>query len=496
MQSRDKLENSLQYVLDQTHAVIYTKNLEGVYLFVNQQYCKIFDIPQERILGKTDYDFFPKEVADGFRKNDLEVRNTNKHVESEEVAIHADGQTHNYLSLKFPLRDSTGRVYGTGGVSTDITQYRKLEEELSRAKRMEALGLLAGGIAHDFNNILGTILLVADTLLVSEKRKNSEWREGVGSIRKAAQSAALMARRLLAFGNRQTRRPENIDLAVVVKGTKKIIEHALGEDVRMKLKIAPPLPAVCIDPSQIEQLMANLCFNAREAMPTGGTLSVTLASAKGGVNLTVEDTGTGISPDALERVFEPFFTTKPDGHTGLGLATVHAIVKAASGKIEVESQPGVGTKFRVFLPAGDEVSPRRTRGKSKRGAKGRGATILLVEDHRGLRRATASILREHGYLVIESAGAKAALKEWKKAGRAIDLVISDIVMPGTSGLEMVQKMKKASGPVRAVFVSAYSQKKLSDYNLTAKSFSFLEKPYTAEALLGRVNEALKKRLHS
>ena len=508
LKERDDAKTLIQTVLDQTRAVIYIKDLDDRFTFINGQFLRIFDKPADQILGKTGHELFPKSFADEFRKNDLHVLTTRSHSEIEEEAIHADGAKHTYLSLKFPIEDSAGKLYGICGISTDITQYRGLEKELSTAKRMEAVGLLAGGVAHNFNNILGVILLVADTILIRGAAKKSELKTSIEAIKSAAQSAAFLTRQLLTFGQKQVSAPRNIDLGYVVQGTKGILGNALGEDIQFSTEIEPKLWPVSVDPNQIEQILTNLCFNSKDAMPRGGKLKVGLRNivlkeqsnwrigrpSGEFVELTIADTGVGIESQYLDRVFEPFFTTKKDGRgTGLGLATVYGAVQAAQGDIAVESVPGAGTTFRVCFPraagpvAKHEV-PKRVGSKAYRGKE----TILLIEDQLTLRSVTANLLEEYGYTVLEAGDGKAALTLWKKNQKKIGLVMTDIIMPGGSGLDVVRKMTKVKPvrPIKVLFVSAYSEKKLADYSFDQGSFHFIEKPYSADELLSKLREVL------
>jgi two-component system, cell cycle sensor histidine kinase and response regulator CckA len=495
VKERDEALRQIQILLDQTQAVIFMKDMEGRYLFVNRQFCHIFRLSKERILGLTDYDLFPKDVADGFVKNDIHVRTTGENLEVEENAVHHDGSTHRYLSLKFPMRDPSGKIIGSCGVASDISQMRAMQLELARAKKMESLGLLAGGIAHDFNNMLGSILLTADTILLRNKPLKMSLREEVESIKSAANSAALMARRLLDFGQGPVSETSRIDLGETVLRIRKILANAMGEDVAFFVDIEKPLWKIQADPGQMDQMLTNLCFNAREAMPRGGTLRIEVGNLRlpegRFVCLKVKDSGCGISAPDLDRIFEPFFTTKKDGHTGLGLATVYTIVKAAAGNLEVVSEPGLGTEFRIMFPARRALT-KKPKGPKTKTAQVDGGTILLVEDHPGMRKATAAVLKRSGYQVFEAADAKAALQIWKKHAASIDLIVTDIVMPDTSGPEMVRIMQKLKPDARVntLFVSAYSDKKLSDYDFSQYTVFFIEKPYTADDLLEKIRKVI------
>ena len=509
LKERDDAKTLIQNILDQTKAVIYIKDVEGKFIFINAQFCRIFEKSPEDILGKKDHDLFPKEIADEYRKNDLHVQNTHSHIESEETAVHADEKTHTYLSLKFPIRDSTGSLYGVCGISTDVSQHRELEQQLSTAKRMEAVGLLAGGIAHDFNNILAVILLVADTLLIKGTTKETELRKSVDAIKTAAGSAGLLTRKLLLFGRRQLSQPKNTDLGIILSEMKDILSNALGEDIHFSLEVPSDLWPVFVDPVQVEQVLTNLCFNARDAMPKGGELRLSLRNRKVAagdakwrigcpsgdfVELTVSDTGTGIAPEHQERIFEPFFTTKKEAQgSGLGLATVYGIVQGARGDIAVESTLGKGCVFRVCFPKAHGVAAAAPRFDRMETRPHHGKeTILLVEDQTMLRQVTVALLRECGYTVIEAKDGKSALAKWKTAGAKVDLVMTDVVMPKMNGADLVRKLSgvKRRRKLKTLFVSAYSGRKLSNHRFPKDGFHFLKKPYTAAELLSKLREVL------
>jgi two-component system cell cycle sensor histidine kinase/response regulator CckA len=498
LKERDDAKILMRSILDQTQAVIYIKDREGRMVLVNEQYCRIFAVTMDQVIGRSEFELMDESLVREFRKNDLYVLETGSNLEIEETATHADGSKHNYITLKFPIKDSAGAINGVCGISTDLTSYRSLKTELSRAKRMESMALLAGGVAHDFNNSLATILLVTETLLLQGARDDQKWRDHVRSIKSTAQSAATLTRQLLTIGSRQMSRPRNIDLGAAVLGNRNILDNAVGGDIRFDVDLQPALWPVHIDPAQVDQILTNLCFNARDAMPQGGTLTIgarnVSKAGKDFVELTVTDTGTGIRPEIIDRIFEPFFSTKQDSQrTGLGLATVYGIVQGAGGGISVESVPEQGSTFRILFPRGTEApEPVRAAEAPKiRDYSGR-ETVLLVEDQRLLREVAANLLRERGYTVIDENNPTAALAAWPALAEKVDLIVTDIVMPVMSGLEMVQQMSKSHPRMRAktLFVSAYSEKKLSDCNFTQESVHFLEKPYSANEFLAKIREIL------
>jgi two-component system, cell cycle sensor histidine kinase and response regulator CckA len=524
IKERDDAKILVRSILDQSQAVIFIKDPEGRYTFVNGQFCRIFKWTPEEILGRSDHELFPRELADDLRANDLRVLGEMTHSEIEEVVPHAGGALHTYVSLKFPLHDSTGRVYGLCGIATDVTRFRVMERELNAAKRMETVGLLAGGIAHDFHNNLGVIILSVDTLLMNDGKKGIDWQKSLQSIKSSAQASAVLTRQLLTFGQKQAFLPRPIDLGAVVAGIELILSNATGEDIKLATEYEPGLWPVLADPVQIEQIITNLCFNARDAMPAGGLLKISVrnvncARKRNGVTgnyregswveLSVEDTGTGMEPEIMERIFEPFFTTKPEGKgSGLGLSTVYGIVHSLGGDIAVDSRPGKGSVFRVYFPrvelAGATADERPWAGAGAAGpanlqSSGR-ETILVVEDRESLRGVTAAVLENYGYTVLQADGPEAALKLFDdeiKGRRGVDLVVTDLVMPGMSGIELVRRIRATGNltkPPRVLFVSAHPEEKLLSYGYKCEgdtsAHEFLQKPFTAIELLMKIRAAL------
>lgn len=510
LKERDDANTLIRRVLDKTQAVIYIKALDGKYLFANGQFCRIFDMTEDQVLGKTDYDFFSKELADGFRRNDLRALETQSHIEIEEIAAHADGTEHTYLSLKFPLFDSVGVLYAVCGISTDITQRRLLEHQLNAAKRMETVGLLVGSIAHDFGNILNVMLLHAELLLQSHAESAPELRKSLEMIKGEAQKAALLIRQLLAFGRKRQVETRVIDINSILFGMRSLLTGAMGEDIRFELDAAPSVWPVAADPFHIEQILTNLCLNARDAMPKGGTPRISTSNIHLGddsphwhigqprgeyVELRVCDSGTGIPPEILNRIFEPFFSTKHDGQgTGLGLASVSGLVESNGGSIRVESKPGAGTTFYVCFPRASLASSSAENAMASEAASVGGTqTILLVEDQATLREMTAIILKAAGYKVIEASDGFGGLKLWCETEIAIDVIVTDVIMPGMNGADMIRQMS-AVRPLRntrVLFVSGYSEKQLSAHDFKQDSLHFLEKPYSGEDILRKLRAVLK-----
>jgi PAS domain S-box-containing protein len=502
----------LSNILDQTSAVIYIKGVDGNYIFANKKYCEIFALRSHQILKHGDYDLFPLAVAEKFRANDEYVLQTKSHLEFEETAIHADGSQHKYFSLKFPLYDCVGQLVGVCGISTDITKHKMLERELHAAKRMEALGLFAGGVTHNFNNVLNIIFLAADLLLLrATPPSEQELRFSLEKIKDAAESSTQLVRQMLAFGQRESSQAKVIDASQSLANVRHIVESAMAADIELKMQVHAPIWPVLVDPVEVEQIVINLCLNSRDAMPKGGSLIVSLRNVdlrepqdvpgngwilgppKGEcVELSVEDSGAGMSPETLERAFEPFFTTKGNG-TGLGLSSVYGTVQAAGGQIFVSSNENRGTSIKIYFPrhTGAVQAVREDKASHLMSVKNQ-HTILLVDDQTTLMNLSARVLRALGYKVFEAGSAGRALEIWSEHKDQIDLVVADVIMPEVSGVEMVHEMaaRPAHQPLKVLYVSGYSTEKLSRHNFEGRDSFFLEKPFTSTQLLHKVREII------
>ncbi len=415
-----------------------------------------------------------------------------------------------------PLRTNTGELDGAIGVAADITAResaeaalreditarRELERRLQHALKMEAVGRLAGGVAHDFNNLLTAILGYGELVLVGLPADDPR-RADIAEIIGAAQRGAALTRQLLILGRRHVARPHIVDLNDVVTRTHRLLTRVLGEDITLTIRLwGEPLP-VRIDVSQLEQVILNLAINARDAMADGGQLTIATECGKleaerreeapGGpsARLTITDTGSGMSPEVQARAFEPFFTTKPAGQgTGLGLSTVHGIVTESGGAITVDSAPGCGATFRIGLPiAPGAVEPLEESVASAFPARGI-ETILLVEDDAAVRVTASSILTRHGYTVLEARDAREALGRVGD-GTRIDLLLTDIVMPGVSGVELARRLTEVLPRLRVLLMSGYHDRSPTVVSYPAE-WAMIEKPFVPVTLLRAVREALDR----
>lgn len=404
-----------------------------------------------------------------------------------------------------PLRDASARITGVLAVMEDVTGVKRLEQQFFQAQKMEAVGRLAGGVAHDFNNLL-TVILASTELLLEMLPSGHPGREEAMETRKAALRAADLTRQLLAFSRRQVLAPRVLSLNDVVVDMDRMLRRLIGEDIDLRTVLAQDVGAVRADPGQLEQVIANLAVNARDAMPKGGkltieTANVTLDEAYAAgrpvtvpgryVMFAVSDTGVGMGEETKARVFEPFFTTKPKGKgTGLGLATVYGIVKQSGGYIWVYSEPGRGTTFKVYLPRVDApVEPAGTAPVETSSLRG-SETILLCEDQEQVRTLTRRMLEARGYDVLVARSGHEALRLAEERSGPIHLLVTDVVMPGMSGKELALLLNPPRPAMKVLYVSGYTDESIVQHGVLEPGAAFLQKPFTAEMLARKVREVL------
>jgi PAS domain S-box-containing protein len=402
------------------------------------------------------------------------------------------------------VMDSEGFLEFLETFVEDVTERREMELQLRQGQKMEAIGRLAGGIAHDFNNLLGVISGYAE--LVSEQiDAEGEVHNSVEQIRKAAERASALTRQLLAFSRQQVLETRILDLNSIVEDMVKMLPRLLGEDVELQASLDPGLGAVKADQGQVEQVLLNLAVNARDAMPGGGKLAIRTGRVRFDsevalkhpsmtpgdyVLLSVSDTGMGMDKQTQAHIFEPFFTTKERGRgTGLGLATVYGFVKQIGGYVWVESEPGIGTTFEIYLPVACEETPQKGPVAAST-ASGRGeGTVLLVEDEESLRTLTRSILEQGGYTVIEACNGMEAIEIAKKASSPIHLLLTDMVMPGMNGRAVAEKVEELHPGIRVAFMSGYTG--FTTREAASLNGIIIAKPFTRNILLQKLSEALE-----
>jgi len=397
-----------------------------------------------------------------------------------------------------------GCLTRTWGIQRDVTARLHLEEQLRNSQQLEAIGRLAGGVAHDFNNIL-SIIMGHGELLLARAEVDEETRNGMEQIRRAAERAALLTQQLLAFSRKQVLQPKVLDLNAVVTSLQKMLMRVIGEDIEVIAKLNPELAPVKADPGQVEQVLMNLAVNARDAMPHGGKLvmetsNIEIDTAQGAdlelapgyyVMLRVTDTGHGMDAGTLSHIFEPFFTTKEMGKgTGLGLSMVYGIVKQSGGGIRVRSDAGTGSEFCIYLPAAKDApaqAPERVRTEGIRGGK---ETILIAEDEPDLRELTCLFLESYGYRVLASANADQALAMAADFSGTIDLLLTDVIMPGMSGRQLADQIQSKRPTTRVLYMTGYTDDMVVQHRVLEPGVQLLAKPFSKQDLALKVRAAL------
>jgi PAS domain S-box-containing protein len=504
--TRDLEESNalLKSIFEGTGDALFIKDLEGRYVITNQTYADLLASRPDQIVGRTVHDLIDEETAKLLTAQDAAVIQEGVSKLFEYSAL-LRGKTHAFMTTKAPHRDAAGKIVGVIGVVRDVTEYRHMEERLRQSQKMEAIGTLAGGVAHDFNNLLmvisGYSSVLADALQSDHKLSGH-----VDQISKAGERAASLTRQLLAFSRKQTIQATPLHLNQIITGIEKLLHRLIGEDIKIVTHLAQDLGTVLADAGQMEQVILNLAVNARDAMPKGGELVFetrnvelgdSIASAnnlKPGryIEFLVKDTGSGMDLSVQTRLFEPFFTTKPTGKgTGLGLSTVYGILKQANGHITFTSQPKHGTTFRIFLPRIDSSLPTAMRTpQTEESLRGR-ETLLIVEDDPSVCELVRSVLDSHGYTVITAAlPREAEILLTRPDCRPVDLMVSDVVMPGLSGTELASRLTTRNPRMKVLFMSGYIDDAIVRAGIEEKEVAFLHKPFAPMTLVRKVREVL------
>jgi PAS domain S-box-containing protein len=416
-----------------------------------------------------------------------------------------DGQVISVELRGHPVSDEAGKLICCEVIAQDISHQRGVEHRLRHVQKMEAIGRLAGGIAHDFNNVLGVITGYSEMLLdkLGEDPKLSSL---VTQILGASQRASTLTRQLLAFSRQQVLEPQVIHIQEHLQGIQNLLRRVLGEDIRLRVEMGSRAIHLRVDPTQLEQVIMNLVVNARDAMPSGGNLTIEISEAHLDASycqhnpdarpgsymcLAVSDTGCGMSSEILSRVFEPFFTTKETGKgTGLGLATVYGIVKQSSGHITVYSEVGHGTTFKVYLPICSESVTRTVVASLNEIAPIGQETILLVEDEDALREVAREYLSEKGYTVIVAAEGEGAMAAVENAKGSVDLLITDVILPGCSGVQLAQRLSANNPQLHVLYISGYTADTIVHHGGHDPNFAFLSKPFALAALARKIRSVL------
>jgi PAS domain S-box-containing protein len=491
-----------QTTFDAIHDSVALLDRDGRVQRCNRSLASLLGRPPEQTVGQLYRDALPEPLRATLRPL-LERVDRIDHGQSEEIDT---GERH-FLVTVDPVREEQGPVHGSVWVLMDITQRTRLETQLRQAQKMEAIGRLAGGIAHDFNNLLTAILGYCDMLQDGMGREDP-LRGLVQEIDRAGQRAGGLTNQLLAFSRKQIVAPRVLDLNQLVAETAKMLRRLIGEDIILSTVVDPEPTLVKADPGQLQQVLLNLAVNSRDALPRGGRLAIQTRCVSVDANgprlgldlaagsyvlLDVADSGCGMTEEVRAHLFEPFFTTKGPGHgTGLGLSTVYGIVKQSGGDIDVDSQPGHGTRFRIYLPRVQSETSEPLAQVLSRALRG-SETILLVEDERQVRDVVNTVLRRQGYQVLEATDGAEALRMAEGHTAPINLLITDVVMPQLSGPDLARRLLQARPQLRVLYMSGYTGSALLPPDVQAKGTAFLQKPFTSEVLLRQVRAVLDRR---
>ena len=490
-------------LFENANDIVFTLDLEGRFTSLNRAGETISGYTRDEAADLRLTDIVASDGAEALRSR-LAARGADAEASTfDAILIGKDGRRAPLeIAWRPILRD--GAVVGFEGIARDLTERRRLEDQLRQAQKMEAVGRLAGGIAHDFNNLLMAVTGYSELLLDRIPPTDPQHRS-VDEIRKAASRAAALTRQLLMFSRKHVLEPVVLDLNTVVGDVERMLRRLIGEDVELTTALAPGSVPVRADRGQLEQIVMNLVVNARDAMPQGGRLRIAtepviVTAADAGrfpgvgpgeyVALDVQDTGVGMDAATLSHAFEPFFTTKEPGKgTGLGLSTVYGIVTQAGGTVLVESDVGRGTRFRVLWPRSEEAA-RPTSDRRRRGSLPLGTEhVLLVEDEVGVRELIRDFLTRCGYAVTEAANAPQAIELFGRNGRPVDVLITDVIMPQMNGRALADRLVALQPTLKVLFMSGYTDDTGVEQSVTGGA-GFLQKPFTPDALARKIREIL------
>jgi len=485
------------FLLNAIDDMAFLKDENLRYLFVNNANAAFFGRTPGEVTGLTDADLMPPESARACRESDLSALRSGSLVIGEEKAGDRTFETR-----KFPVPLANGTT-GVGGFIRDTSDRGMLQAQLLQARKMEAVGRLAGGVAHDFNNLLSVVLGYCE-LLLAEDGLSQKVASGLEAIHDAGCKARDLTRQLLAFSRRQVLDIRVIDLGKVLTGMGSILKHTLGDDIVMEIILHPEPVLINADSSQIEQVILNLAINSRDAMPEGGILTIESGISRAGSSpgsdgeavdhafIRVGDQGVGMDAETLGNIFEPFFTTKTqEKGTGLGLSTVYGIVKQHGGTISVLSHPGQGSTFTIHFPLSSEELPDAVNTDPPGKTSSVTATIIVVEDEPIVRSLAACILESSGYRVLVPDNTEDAVMLARDYTEPIDLVLTDMVMPGMKGPEVYRAVLETHQEARVLYMSGYASGVISSHGLLPDAVNFMRKPFSVTGLLDKVAEVLK-----
>lgn len=497
----------LASIIDSSEDSIVGKDLDGIIMTWNRGAEHLYGYTAEEAIGKPIAILVPKDHPDEIPRILERIRDGQSVEHYESVRVTKDGRQLDVSIRISPIRDAAGNPVGASAITRDITTQKRAAEHLRQSQKMDAIGRLAGGLAHDFNNILG-IITACTELLRSHVEISGDSTEYIANIRKAVDRGSGLTRQLLTFSKKQKMQLQMLDLNDRLKETVRLLRPLMGDDVEIVVAPRSTSAIVEADLGQLDQILVNLAVNAKDAMPHGGKFILETANVRlddlyakqhasiipgNYVMLAVSDTGSGMDAVTASRIFEPFFTTKEVGKgTGLGLATVYGIVQQSGGHIQVYSELGRGTTFKIYLPSAEHKMGVASETEAETVAPGRtGTTILLVEDDEIMRKMTRKLLEEHGYRVFEAADGTTAMEWVTSHDTIVDVLLTDVVMHGLSGPDLAAQLNRSHPAIKVVFMSGYTGELLGNYQSLGLGITLLEKPFTRNTLLNTLDTALK-----
>jgi PAS domain S-box-containing protein len=504
-------EELFKLITEHAGDMIAVLDPQGNRLYASPSYRRILGYNPEELAGASVLELIHPDDRSLFRESLARATAGNAGARWEYRVRHADGSWRFIEAIEAAIRDENGQVAKLVIVARDITERRALEAQFMQSQKMEAIGRLTGGIAHDFNNLLCVIIGYAE-FLQEQLESGHPLRSSAGEILDAGNRAASLTRQLLAFSRQQVLDPRVLDLNSIIRGFDKLLRRVIGEDIQLETILDPQVGQVKADRSQLEQVLMNLAVNARDAMPQGGKLTIRTGNTqmdgdttnlrqpvKRGpyVCLTVTDSGVGMDTDTKERAFDPFFTTKEVGKgTGLGLSTVYGVVKQRGGYVEIDSAPGKGATFNIYLPRIDAVAESGSANPDSDLVAAPVGTILIAEDEQSVRNLIRNTLQPDGYTLLEAKDGEEAIKVSREHAGAIDLLLTDIVMPGIGGRSLAREISRQRPDIAILYMSGYAGNTGKGEPAFDPGAIVLTKPFTRIDLRKRVSEALDSRMVS
>ncbi len=500
-------KRDLEAIMDHFPATVYVKDLNGCYLFINKKFAALFKLSRDNIIGKTAYDFFPKDIAARMHNDEQSILRTAKLMESEEVTPLEDG-LHTYFSIKFPLLNESKEIYAICGISTDITARKLQDEQIQRSQKMDAIGKMTGGIAHDYNNMLGVVLGYAN-LLSNELDNQPKLKSYANEIERASERGTKLTQKILAISCRKSVDIQKIDINSTILDEQNMLEKTLTARVKLVLDLEKNLPPVWLDGAELADAILNLCINAMHAIDKRGQLTIQTSIKKiyksdarilqltpgDYILLNVSDTGCGMNAKTKEKIFDPFYTTKGDKGTGLGLSQVYRFIERCNGSIQVSSELGQGTRFSLYFPMHDNLQLdkksiiEKSLIKTDKLTNLKGSeTILVIDDERALRELAREILEAHGYRIFCADNAAQTMKILET--NTIDLLLSDVIMPDIDGYQLATDVRKKYPNVKIQMVSGFQDDLQVKSSHDNEFFNLLHKPYHLQTLLVTVRKIL------